>query len=69
MFSQGFATEYVALPARSGSDSPPAGNPAGRDGLDWLTRLVNNVAIVMTGTPVESFFVLEPGTLNSANRQ
>ena len=32
-------------------------------------RLVYNVAIVMTGTPVESFFVPEPGTLNSANRR
>ena len=27
------------------------------------------LVMVLTGTPVESFFLLEPGTLNSAHRQ
>ena len=37
---------------------------SGGNGLERLTRLVYNVVMVMTGTPVESFFMLEPGTLN-----
>ena len=69
MFSQGPVLEYVALPARNGSDSPPPDTPAGRDALDRQTRLDYNLVMVLTGTPVESFFLLEPGTLNSAHRQ
>lgn len=37
---------------------------AGGSGLDQLTRLIHNVVMVMTGTPVEVFVLLEPGTLS-----
>ena len=69
MFSQGPVLEYVALPARSGSDSPATGKPAGRDALDRPTRLDYNLVMALTGAPVESFFLLEPGSLHNAHRQ
>lgn len=50
--------------ARAARDDAVA---SGTDGLDRVARLVYNVVMVMTGTPVESFFMLEPGTLNAAH--
>lgn len=42
---------------------------AGGSGLDCLTRLTYNVVMVMTGTPVEVFVLLEPGTLTSEHEE
>jgi TetR/AcrR family transcriptional regulator len=36
---------------------------AGGSGLDCLLRLVYNAVMVMTGSPMETFVLLEPGTL------
>ena len=52
--------------ARAARDQAVAG---GTDGLDRIARLVYNVVMVMTGTPAESFFLLEPGTLSAAHAE
>jgi TetR/AcrR family transcriptional regulator len=36
---------------------------AGGSGLDRLVRLIHKVVLTMTGSPVETFVLLEPGTL------
>ncbi|MEO7335837.1 MAG: hypothetical protein ABIV63_04565, partial [Caldimonas sp.] len=41
----------------------------GRNGLDRVGRLVRNVVMVMTGSPTQTFMLLEPDTLSGAHAQ
>ncbi|UUX95963.1 TetR/AcrR family transcriptional regulator [Aquabacterium sp. J223] len=38
-------------------------------GLDRLARLVRNVVMIMTGSPVQTFMAMEPGTLTPQHAQ